>query len=377
LGGEAIPSIFISYRREDTAGEAGRLAEALGAQFGRANVFIDVDTLAPGSDFAHEIEQALADCQLALILIGPQWLTVENPDGTRRIDAEDDFVRKEIASALAQPDVTVIPVLVDGATMPAAAELPDDIASLAKFNAFDLSNKRWQYDVAQLTQYARRYDNRWWRLIYRTPRLALRAVPIVALIIVGLVAVAIANNGPTRADQVEKCEHDHGMSAQTVTRPPQSGESQFTKSSVNPPSYERVVFQPNTYASCSWPPAPGADADGYLSITVTLTNGPGLFSLSGRTYADVIESNCPRLGLQYVEEHMGSQEAWTPFTAARGDIWAPVQGAQTSFVRLTEIGAPTEAGVHLPFYPPVGSIVVLHGDQAIAHITCLKAAPSG
>ncbi len=158
-----IPSIFISYRRTDTGGYAGRLADALIHQFGRANVFIDIDTISPGADFEQKIREALDTCELALILIGPRWLTVEAPAGTRRLDADDDLVKQEVAAALGRSDVTVVPVLVEGASMPTAAELPPEIASLAKFNAFDLTNKRWKYDIEQLAQLARRHD-KWWAL---------------------------------------------------------------------------------------------------------------------------------------------------------------------------------------------------------------------
>src|SRR4051812_48901491 len=127
-----MPSIFISYRREDTSGEAGRLAEDLGARFGRSGIFMDVDSISPGANFEDRIDGALGACQVALVLIGDRWLDARPPDGRRRLDQDGDYVRHEIAAALARRDVTVVPVLVEGATMPTPSELPPDIAGLAK-----------------------------------------------------------------------------------------------------------------------------------------------------------------------------------------------------------------------------------------------------
>src|SRR2546430_7627981 len=136
-----MPSIFISYRREDTSGEAGRLAEDLAEQFGRSSVFIDIDAIGPGADFEQRIRDALDACQMALVLIGDRWLDAL-PEERRRIDEEGDYVRQEIATALERSDVTVVPVLVEGAKMPVPGELPPEISALAKRNAVELSNKR-------------------------------------------------------------------------------------------------------------------------------------------------------------------------------------------------------------------------------------------
>jgi hypothetical protein len=369
-----LPNIFISYRREDTGGQAGRLSDALVSHFGRANVFMDIDRIAPGSDFEVRIQQALAGCQLALILIGPRWLDAKDPTGSRRLDDPEDFVRKEVAAALARSGVTVIPILVENAQMPKPEQLPEEIRGLTKFNAFDLSNKRWQYDVSQLTSLVRRYDNLWWRVILRTPKLVLRGVPVAAVIIVAIVAVAVANQGRTPAQHIAACERSHDMSAQQVTRPPEPGESQFQESAVRSVNGEQLVFQQHSYASCSWPPGAAADADGYRAITVTLTNGPGQTDNSGRDFSDVIESHCSRIRLQYQEEFMGVQTPWTPFVARPGQIWAPAETrtATPRFVEVSAIGAASESSLDLPYYQPPGSIVVMHGQQALAHAVCLS-----
>ena len=127
-GGSArCRAIFISYRREDTSGEAGHLAADLRARFGRSHVFIDTDAIDPGADFEARIDQALSTCDVAFVLIGKEWLEATLGDGTRRLDHADDFVRREVAAALSRADVGVVPVLVEGAEMPAPGLLPSDL----------------------------------------------------------------------------------------------------------------------------------------------------------------------------------------------------------------------------------------------------------
>jgi len=146
-----VPGIFISYRRKDTSGHAGHLAADLIDRFGRSSVFMDVDSIPVGEEYANPIQHALDSCQVALILIGDDWLA-STGSGGRRIDEADDWVRNEVASALARSDVRVIPVLVEGASMPDSAELPADISKVSKIEACDLSNRRWRYDVEQLCE---------------------------------------------------------------------------------------------------------------------------------------------------------------------------------------------------------------------------------
>jgi hypothetical protein len=185
-------SIFISYRRDDTSGEAGHLAADLRKRFGRENVFIDIDTIAPGADFETRINQALSACRVTFVLIGKYWLNTTLPDGTRRLDHERDYVRKEIATALRRPPMNVVPVLVEGTVMPSAEQLPTDIAELTKRNAVELSNKRWRYDVSQLCAIVERYD-RWFSRLLRRPRLWLTAAGVMTL--AGIAAFVIANSG--------------------------------------------------------------------------------------------------------------------------------------------------------------------------------------
>ncbi|HMO48185.1 MAG TPA: toll/interleukin-1 receptor domain-containing protein [Rubrivivax sp.] len=140
--------VFISYRRDDAAGYAGRLEEALERRLGRGSVFRDVLDIAPGADFAAAIRQRLAGAQTVLVLIGPRWLGGEAP-GKRRIDDAQDFVRLEVQVAL-DSGVHVIPVLLPGARMPAEAELPEPLRALARRNALSLSDTNWPADIERL-----------------------------------------------------------------------------------------------------------------------------------------------------------------------------------------------------------------------------------
>jgi predicted ATPase len=140
---------LLSYRREDSAGHAGRLGDHLLDRFGQGSLFMDVESIEAGVDFTAEIERAISSCEAVLVVIGPEWLDATGSDGRRRLDEPADFVRREVEAALAS-DVRVIPVLVGGATMPPETELPESIASLARRNALELQDRRWREDVDAL-----------------------------------------------------------------------------------------------------------------------------------------------------------------------------------------------------------------------------------
>jgi TIR domain len=152
-------AIFISYRRDDTEGYAGRLFQDLSEAFGAGTVFMDVTAIEPGIDFRKAIERHTASCGVLLALIGPTWLSATGPDGRRRLDNPDDFVRLETASALRR-DIPVIPVLVQNALMPHADELPDDLKDLAYRNGVELTHARWDSDVHLLIEALRPHVER-------------------------------------------------------------------------------------------------------------------------------------------------------------------------------------------------------------------------
>ncbi len=122
-------AIFISYRRNDAEGQAGRLFDDLTLHFGKDAVFMDVAAIQPGRDFRRAIDEQVASCGVLLAMIGKDWLTASDDAGARRLDDPLDFVRLETASALKR-DIPVIPVLVQGARMPRADELPDNLKEL-------------------------------------------------------------------------------------------------------------------------------------------------------------------------------------------------------------------------------------------------------
>jgi TIR domain/Carboxypeptidase regulatory-like domain len=119
-----MPGIFISYRRNESAGHAGRLFDRLTARFGEDRVFMDVDTLAPSDRFATRIEKAIATADVMLVLIGPGWMAQAD-----RLANPDDFIRREIQAAL-RVECRLVPVCLDGAAMPDAAALPEDLRPL-------------------------------------------------------------------------------------------------------------------------------------------------------------------------------------------------------------------------------------------------------
>jgi hypothetical protein len=133
-----IPTrVFISYRREDTGETAAHLRYSLGRSLGPEKIFRDMDTIQPGQNFQTTINEALRSTSVCLVLIGPSWLSLKDDKGRRRLDAPRDYVRAEVEAAL-RLGVEVIPLLVDGAKVPARNQLPESIGELASRNAYEL-----------------------------------------------------------------------------------------------------------------------------------------------------------------------------------------------------------------------------------------------
>ena len=147
-----MPGIFISYRRENTAGYVGRLCDALKKHVGSTPIFLDIDSMEPGVDFVDRIGSAVGSSDVLLAVIGPAWLTASKGDGQRRLHDPQDYVRKEIQEALSR-NIRVIPVLVGGASMPGVQELPPELSALARRQAYELSDTRWDYDVERLSSH--------------------------------------------------------------------------------------------------------------------------------------------------------------------------------------------------------------------------------
>lgn len=195
-----MPGVFISYRRKDTDGHAGRLAEELRGRYGQEQVFIDVDSIGGGVDFEQSIEHALDVCDVAFVLIGDEWLGRRDgaPD---RIQEPEDWVRREVATMLQRPDVTVVPVLVEGAPLPTAADLPSDLDRLPRLQASPLSTRQWAFDFRRLCEIVERADpdvagGPVRRLLRRSPRAGVVAIAgVVAGAAVAVVALLASGGG--------------------------------------------------------------------------------------------------------------------------------------------------------------------------------------
>lgn len=179
------PAIFISYRRNDCAGYAGRLEDALERIYGKGSVFRDVHDIAAGDDFKAVIETYLQGVRASLVLIGPQWFGTR-PDGSRRIDEPNDFVRLEVLTAVTRT-AKVVPILLEGATMPQREHLPEALRALADKQALTLEETSWDSDLQRLVS---SLDIR----TARQRRMAPMAVGILLLLAAGGVAYFTAQH---------------------------------------------------------------------------------------------------------------------------------------------------------------------------------------
>lgn len=144
-----MSGIFISYRRADAGGHAGRLFDRLRRHFGEKLVFRDVDDIREGDPFPDVIRQTLETCNVVLVIIGARWLDIADAKGGRRLDNPSDWVRIETRLAL-EGKARVIPVLVGGSSLPTADQLPEDLRSLVSRNAAVLDDPEWDDDVGRL-----------------------------------------------------------------------------------------------------------------------------------------------------------------------------------------------------------------------------------
>lgn len=138
-----MTNLFISYRRDDAGGHAGRLSDRMIARFGAERVFMDVQDIEPGQNFEQAIAQTLSKCDHLLAVIGPRWVQILHA----RQASGEDFVRHEIGVALSQ-GMTVIPVLVGGAKMPTADQLPPALAAFLRCQAVEVRDDRFDEDAA-------------------------------------------------------------------------------------------------------------------------------------------------------------------------------------------------------------------------------------
>lgn len=147
-GGARFRGVFISYRRNEAVAYAGRLYDRLAAHFGKERVFLDMENIRRGADFVEAITEAAKSCAVMIALISRQWVRAAGGEQGE----DDDFVRLEIKTALRRK-IPVLPITIQGASMPRPKELPDDLAPLARINDIPLSDDaRWGRDVKDLIE---------------------------------------------------------------------------------------------------------------------------------------------------------------------------------------------------------------------------------
>src|SRR5262249_25289693 len=141
--------VFISYRRTDSAGYSGRVMDRLDRELGRDLVFMDVNAIPLGMNFSKVLHEEVAKCSVLLAVIGPNWVDARDEHGNRRLDNPNDFVRIEIVAAL-QRSIPVIPLLLDGARIPTADELPENLKELSFRNGMEVRHASFQDDMSRL-----------------------------------------------------------------------------------------------------------------------------------------------------------------------------------------------------------------------------------
>ena len=144
------PMVFISYRRDDTGGDAGRLNDTLNQLLGPDRTFFDFEQIAPGMDFEVQLKRALGESRVLLALIGPNWEKIIDSSGKPRLEDKKDFVRMELVAALKNKKVQVVPILLNRDAIPKQDELPPVLRPITRLNAFVIRRDRWQEDVATL-----------------------------------------------------------------------------------------------------------------------------------------------------------------------------------------------------------------------------------
>lgn len=162
----ARPSVrvFLSYRRGDTSGHAGRLRADIERLLPGSRVFMDISAIRPGEDFANAIQTAIASCNLFLVLIGRGWLSLLREDSADQ--EQEDWARVELRNAI-DHKIPIVPVLVDRASLPEIKELPEDLRDLARRQAIEISESRWDFDVSRLIEVIKQTTHgsgkqRWW-----------------------------------------------------------------------------------------------------------------------------------------------------------------------------------------------------------------------
>ncbi|HEX7137482.1 MAG TPA: toll/interleukin-1 receptor domain-containing protein [Vicinamibacterales bacterium] len=262
--------IFICYRRDDSAGHAGRLRDALSAEFGADSIFRDLDTIGPGDDFVQAITRGVASCTVFLAIVGRNWLTASDRDGRRRLDVPSDHVRSELSEAL-QCGVRVIPVLVQSAPMPQPSDLPDPLKPFADRNAIALDDDDWQSDVQRLVQAIRRELGE-----ATAPHVAVatRRLPFWVMaagaVVIALVLIGVLNRNrsaaPSRSDTLPP-----GISSANLNPPSAPSSSPSSSAHVTLPSGGEIGLGQVVYEILDATVSAGAETR-TLNLRIRLTN---------------------------------------------------------------------------------------------------------
>jgi TIR domain/YARHG domain len=238
--------IFISYRRDDSAGTTGRIYDRLVRAFPREKVFMDVDAAMHGLDFVRVLNHKLAACDVVAVVIGPRWLDAADSSGQRRLDNPHDFIRIEVGAALKR-GIPVIPVLVDDAELPDEMALPPDLKGLSRRHAVEIRNTRFNSDAELLVEAMSQrlgFINRNKKWLWGA------AAACLALVAVGVVTLHSLTTTP--GDATAKTDNDNksrDLSEQTDRSPPaeqpRQASEQPTQSPPVPPQPQAAPAVPD------------------------------------------------------------------------------------------------------------------------------------
>lgn len=239
-----MPNIFISYRRQETAGYAHWMADKLDEKFGHSRIFRDIGSIGPGRNFVEAIECALGTCDVMLVLIGANWLTITDPKtGQPRLRNPKDYVRMEIATALARQDILTIPVLLQNASMPSEEHLPDDLSSLAHRNAFELRDTSYTADLEHLIRFLEEHSSprgkkRVLLLAGAVATILLLASTAASGIGIGPLAGALVgespNKSPNEGSSGQSPSNQEGTAGEERTKETDSGATNNSRASSDP-----------------------------------------------------------------------------------------------------------------------------------------------
>ena len=188
--------IFISYRRLDSKSDARSICQRLEKSFGKRKVFIDVDSIRPGENFQSVLKNDLEKCNIMVVVIGPRWLELLRSSGPTDIETSHDYVYLEVASAL-ERKLPIFPVLVDGATMPEAKDLPDELKPLAFRQAYSVRHDSFPRDMLGLEQELRRSVST--RRIWKAA-----VISALFIILLGAISYYVWRSPPTSATTYSK-----------------------------------------------------------------------------------------------------------------------------------------------------------------------------